>query len=61
MRNYTPIIRMIDSHIAALTMARDALVGNGTRRGAHKTRVISAAGRRRIAAAQRARWAKVRR
>lgn len=59
--NFKEIVRDIDRQINELQKARKALaglggaVGNG-RRG-HK---MSAAGRAKIAAAQRARWARVR-
>ena len=47
---------------AALTSFGKAFMqgGKGTPVGARKKRTISAAGRKRIAAAQKARWAKVR-
>lgn len=59
--NFQEIVRDIDRQIKELQKARKALaglgglVGNGLR-----GRRMSAAGRRRIAAAQRARWAKIR-
>ena len=45
---------------AALTAFGTAYLKGKTTKPARKTRTISVAGRRRIAAAQRARWAKVR-
>jgi hypothetical protein len=56
------VVRDIDRQISELQKARKALVGlrgavgNG-RRGGH---TMSAAGRRKISLAQKARWAKVR-
>jgi hypothetical protein len=58
------VLSQIDIEIAKLQQARKLLsgkvVGNGrTTKPARKKRTMSAAGRARIAAAQRARWAKV--
>jgi len=58
--NYKDAIKEIDGQIKRLEEARRVLVGlsgGGRRKG---TRTMSAAGRRRIAAAQRKRWAKIR-
>jgi len=65
----TAIISSIDSEIAALRQARNLLAGHDghlVRRGpkpgsSPKKPTISAEGRARIAAAQRARWAKQKR
>jgi len=46
----------LTSQLENLTLALTALNGRGSKRGG---RTVSAAGRARIAAAQRARWAKV--
>ncbi len=57
--NYKNVIRDIDGQIKQLEEARRVLlVLNG--RSGKGTRKMSAAGRKRIAAAQRARWAKIR-
>jgi hypothetical protein len=65
--NTQDIISAIDAEIARLQSARSLLIGtaSGKRRGrppasagAPKKRTMSAAGRKRIAAAQRQRWAK---
>lgn len=64
--DYSKIIAEIDSEINRLQKARSALAdlngaratSNGPRRGGR--RKMSAAARARIAAAQRARWARVR-
>jgi hypothetical protein len=55
--NYKNVIRDIDGQIKQLEAARRALVGlnGGSGKG---TRKMSAAGRRKIAAAQRLRWKK---
>jgi hypothetical protein len=58
------VLSQIDIEISRLQQARKLLagsdVGNGRATKPHrKKRTISAAGRARIAAAQRARWAKV--
>jgi hypothetical protein len=60
--DFKSIVRDIDRQISELQKARKAIAGLGGVvgkgiRGAHK---MSAAGRKRIAAAQRARWAKIR-
>jgi hypothetical protein len=61
--NYSGMIAGIDAEIRRLQQARDALAGlnSGGSQGGKKGGGISAAGRRRIAAAQRARWARVKR
>ena len=58
------IITEIDAEIARLQQAKDLLNGTTTKRSpgraaAPTKRTMSAAGRARIAAAQKARWAKV--
>jgi hypothetical protein len=58
------VLSQIDIEIAKLQQARKLLAGNVVGNGratkpARKKRTMSAAGRARIAAAQRARWAKV--
>jgi hypothetical protein len=53
-RRITGLVDTLDSAIGVLSR-----LGGGRAAGARKTRTISAAGRARIAAAQRARWAKV--
>jgi hypothetical protein len=60
-----PITQAIKAEIEKLTHVLRVLEGTGTRQTkaanrARPRRGISAAGRRRIAAAQRARWAKIR-
>jgi hypothetical protein len=57
--NYKNVIHDIDSQIKQLDEARRVLLvlNGGSGKG---TRKMSPAGRRRIAAAQRARWAKIR-
>jgi hypothetical protein len=57
--DYKNVIREIDGQIKQLEQARRALLvlNGGSDKG---TRTMSAAGRKRIAAAQRARWAKIR-
>jgi hypothetical protein len=57
--NYKKAIKEIDGQIKQLEDARRVLVSLGGGRG-KGTREMSAAGRRRIAAAQRARWARIR-
>jgi len=64
---YSHLIEAIDTHIEALTAARTALTsiskhGDTIEAGpkTRKRRTISMAGRKRIAAAQRARWAALR-
>ena len=47
-------LEKLDEAIAAI----EGLVGKGSNSGAPRKRVLSAAGRRRIALAQKARWAK---
>jgi hypothetical protein len=57
------IISAIDEQIKQLQHARKVLVSLGSRitgNGVKHRRTMSAAGRKRIAAAQRARWAKIR-
>jgi len=52
-----------EKHLSALNLALAAFVGTYYGNGAKpapKKRTMSAAGRKRIAAAQRARWAKIR-
>jgi hypothetical protein len=52
-----------EKHLSALNLALAAFVGTyygNAAKPARKKRTMSAAGRKRIAAAQRARWAKVR-
>jgi hypothetical protein len=65
--NTQDILSAIDAEIARLQSARSLLAGTAKRRGrppmggspsAPKKRTMSAAGRRRIAEAQRKRWAK---
>ena len=59
--NYKNAIKDIDGQIKQLEEARRVLLGlSGGRREGKGTRTMSAAGRRRIAAAQRKRWAKIR-
>jgi hypothetical protein len=53
------IIEAIDQEIYRLETAKALLTGGGPATEQHQRREISAAGRRRIAAAQKARWAKV--
>ncbi len=51
-----------EKHLSALNLALAAFIGTYYNNGAkptRKKRTISAAGRKRIAAAQRARWAKI--
>jgi hypothetical protein len=59
---FSQIVAGLDEEIAKLQQARALLIGsNGQaagRRGPYKTRTMSAAARAKIAAAQRARWAK---
>ncbi|MDR3736852.1 MAG: hypothetical protein P4L10_15125 [Acidobacteriaceae bacterium] len=70
--NLNDIVAQIDAEIARLTQAKQALLGIPTSKGPGrprnaaapaaakpKKRKMSAAGRARIAAAQKARWAKV--
>jgi len=62
--NMEAVLKTIEGEISRLQRAADALRGNSysgvnTNRQGRKRRKISAAGRRRIAAAQRARWAKL--
>jgi hypothetical protein len=54
------ILQQIDSEIGKLTQARNLLVGLNGSTGSTATgkRVFSAASRRKMAAAQKARWAK---
>jgi hypothetical protein len=58
------VLSQIDSEISRLQQARQLIAGSNlgnvraTPKPARKKRTISAAGRARIAAAQRARWAK---
>ena len=62
MTNLTEIIRNLEAERDRIDAAIKALKGAGgasAKQGKHRT--MSAAGRARIAAAQRARWAKVRR
>jgi len=56
--NYNNVIKEIDSQIKQLEEARRVLLvlNGGSGKG---TRKMSVAGRKRIAAAQRARWAKL--
>jgi hypothetical protein len=56
------ILTAIDSELIVLKQARALLAGNinGTKLG-HKKGTMSAAGRARVAAAQRKRWAKLKR
>ena len=55
------VIEVIDQEISRLQAARALLLGTSASSGATKTgrKPMSAEGRRRIAAAQRARWAKI--
>jgi hypothetical protein len=57
------LILSIDSELALLRQARALLAGtsNGRAPQVHKKHVMSAEGRARIAAAQRKRWAKLKR
>ncbi len=72
--NLNDIVSQIDAEIGRLTQAKQALLGLPEKKGVGrprgtfasvtvgakpKTRKMSAAGRARIAAAQKARWAKV--
>ena len=62
MTNLSEIVKQLEAERGRIDAAIKALQGVGgvsAKRG--KRRTISAAGRKRIAAAQRARWAKVRR
>jgi hypothetical protein len=57
------ILASLDSEIAQLKLARALLSGDGTKKTAtaspvRKRRKMSAASRKKIAAAQKARWAK---
>ena len=57
------VIQQIKNEIDKLSQVLSLLTGIGKRAGGKRTTVrrkISAAGRKRIAAAQRARWAKIR-
>jgi hypothetical protein len=55
------ILQQVDNEIATLTKARAALTGLGSgKRIVKGKRVISSIARKRMAKAQRARWAKVR-
>lgn len=59
--NYKNAIKDIDGQIKQLEEGRRVLLGlSGGRRKGKGARTMSAAGRRRIAAAQRKRWAKIR-
>jgi hypothetical protein len=60
--NTRKILRMIESEIARLQTAANALrgLGKSSKGGRRGTRKLSAAARKRIGDAQRARWAKVR-
>jgi hypothetical protein len=59
--NYKNAIKDIDGQIKQLEEARRVLLGLSVGGPKSKgTRTMSAAGRRRIAAAQRKRWAKIR-
>lgn len=59
--NFREIVRDLDRQISELQKARKALAGLGGAVGnGRRGRTMSAAGRKRIAAAQRARWAKIR-
>ena len=58
--NYKNAIKDIDGQIKQLEEARRVLLGLSVGRGGKGTRTMSAAGRRRIAAAQRKRGAKIR-
>lgn len=61
--NITDVLSQIDSEISRLQQAKRLLVGLQANphavKPARKKPTISAAGRKRIAAAQRARWAKL--
>jgi len=58
--NYNDVTEDIDGQMRQLDEVRRVLVGLNTGRSGKARRMMSAAGRRRIAAAQRARWAKIR-
>jgi hypothetical protein len=58
MTNLSTVVAQLKVERAKLDRAIEALSGNTTRNGAGR-RKLSVAARRRIAAAQRARWAKV--
>jgi len=53
-------LRQLDEVIVALGKVAGGSAGRSSRYGKHAKRRLSAAARERIAAAQRARWAKVR-
>lgn len=62
MTNFTEIIKYLEAERSRIDAAIKALKGaSGVSAKEGKRRTMSAAGRERIAAAQRARWAKVRR
>ena len=57
------IAQQVKAEISKLTQVLRLLEGSGTKRAKKQSsprRTMSAAGRKRIAAAQRARWAKIR-
>jgi hypothetical protein len=54
-------VRYLDEEIGQLQAARKILMGGGPGHRPGKRRVLSKDARERIAAAQRARWAKVKR
>jgi hypothetical protein len=56
----TKIIAELDNEIANLTYVRALLAGHNSSRTAPKRRTLSAEARKRIADAQRRRWAKAR-
>jgi hypothetical protein len=51
------ILEALDREISKLSQARMVLVGHGSSRGADDKHVVSAASRRKMAAAQKKRWA----
>lgn len=59
-RERTSLENQLHRVTAALTAFGKVYMNGGKTKTTRKTRTISAAGRKRIAAAQRARWAKVR-
>jgi hypothetical protein len=54
------VLASIDSEIARLEQARKLLAGSGVKKSTKPRGAISAAARKKIAAAQRRRWAAVR-
>lgn len=54
----TKLVAELNAEIETLEKARDLLVGKAASRGKSGARVMSASARKRIGAAQKARWAK---